>query len=78
MARIDSLAPGTKVTLKFHNSSSNEGYTLTPEFVSINGTGDDRTATFNDGGAKFDVYRYMGRWAACSDARKVSLVPAKV
>lgn len=76
--RIDSLTAGEKVTLKVHNSSSNNGYIL-PDvyFVRIDGSGDTREAVFAEHATAtdgFSIYRANGRWAIASDARKVTLV----
>lgn len=75
--RIDSLTPGAQVSLRIHPSSSNEGYDTIAYFVGIVGEGDDRRAGFsytNGGGSDFDAYRFNGRWAVSSDARRLTLL----
>lgn len=76
--RIDSLTAGEQVTLKVHNSASNEGYMLDGVyFLGIEGEGEDREALFStvkNGAPDVPVYRYGNRWAIASDARKVTLV----
>jgi hypothetical protein len=75
--RIDSLRQGAQVNLRVHSSSVNEGYDTVAFFTGIVGEGDDRRAGFsytNGGGSDFEAYRFNGRWAVSSDARRVTLI----
>lgn len=75
--RIDSLAIGTKVLLEFTGSMGNSGYTETMIFKGIEGTGDDRRATFADeydASAEWQAYRYNGYWAYGTSADRLRLL----
>lgn len=77
--RIDSLVPGEKVRLKVHPSTVNEGYEFDTVFIGIDASQgrDKRVARFGEtpgGHPTVSLYRFDGRWAIASDARRVTLV----
>lgn len=80
--RIDSLKPGTTVTLKFHGSKSlgNDPYIQDAVFLGVYGVGDDRRARFMSVEAKiydpggWDAYRFNGHWAYGTSAERLTLV----
>lgn len=76
MKRIDSLKPGTKVTLRFMREFQGTGsYDEDAIFEGITGTGDDRLATFSStGDFSWSAYRFNGRWAYGSSAETLRLV----
>jgi hypothetical protein len=81
MKRIDSLKPGTKVTLRFNGQYGNGTYEEPATFLGIEGTGDDRTAQFETdtelnatGRYTWSAYRFKGFWAYGSSAERLTLV----
>lgn len=71
--RIDSLVPGTEVTLDFGH------YTETAKFLSLRGGGVERTASFKstdtDGREyEWEAYRYQGHWVYGTSADRLRLV----
>lgn len=85
--RIDSLTPGTRVRLKFCAEYQGKGGEHEDDavFVKLEGTGDDRRATFRTydeqtrerTGREFyewDAYRFNGRWAYGTSAETLRLV----
>jgi hypothetical protein len=79
--RIDSLKPGSKVTLRFMAEFQGKGHdwTDTVKFIRIEGEGDDRRAVFSDilgrgAYSEWEAYRYNGRWAYGSSAETLRLV----
>jgi hypothetical protein len=75
--RIDNLAVGSEITLRFHGSNGNQTHEETFIFRGISGEGDERRATFQYSGNVDDVweaYRYNGRWAYGSSADRLSIV----
>lgn len=86
MKRIDSLKPGTRVTLAFHKRASTamaKGGRVDEEqftFYRMEGEGDQRRAVFqyvegpdNDAN-RWSAYRYEGRWAFGSSAERLQLL----
>jgi hypothetical protein len=77
MARIDSLTPGSSVTLSFKTWGTT--YEERAIFIKIIGEGNDRKARFlsvNSPGEQtyeWDAYRYQGRWVYGSSAQALSL-----
>lgn len=59
--RIDQLAPGQEVVLRF--GSGADAYDSTHTFLGIEGEGTSREAVFSDGGEQWRAYRYEGKWA---------------
>lgn len=74
--RLDSIAPGESVTVKFHGSKilGNDSYTLDLVLSQRTGSGEDRRVTFADGNDTFEVYRYDGHWAYGTSAERLSIV----
>lgn len=78
--RFDSLKPGTAVLLDFCSGTQSYGRVEPALFVGIEGTGDDRRATFvqvtdqpflkgdDRKSYEWQAYRYEGRWAFGSSA----------
>jgi hypothetical protein len=74
--QIAKLKPGTKVRLLFKGSRSlgNEPYELDMTFKSVQGIGEDQTATFDEAGQEFTAYRFRGRWCYGTSAERLSLI----
>lgn len=87
--RIDSLEPGTPVRLKFcaEFQGKDGAYEEDAVFVKLEGSGDDRRATFASLDQRvpgeerveyeWDAYRFNGRWAYGSSAETLRLVEVK-
>ncbi len=86
MKRIDSLTPETPVRLKFcaEFQGKDGAYEEDAVFVKLEGTGDDRRATFRTkdketwsgtfAAYEWEAYRFKGRWAYGSSAETLRLV----
>lgn len=72
MKRIDSLTPGTRITLWFEGTWGNASEE-DAVFVRIEGEGETREAVF-DQGFEWNAYRYNGHWAYGSGANRLRLV----
>lgn len=80
--RLDTITPGSIVTLRFGGSRSlgNDAWEEQFRFVGIEGEGDERNATFEDVNATtpsrgtWSAYRYNKRWAYGTSAEPLSLV----
>lgn len=73
--RIDSLTPGSFVTLRFNGATD---HTEQATFVRVKGEKQDRRAVFysvgRNGGYEWEAYRFNGGWAYGSSAERLSLV----
>lgn len=73
MVRIDKLAPGSMVELRFDRSEETERAV----FIGVKGEGDDRRATFVQGEGdslfSWEAYRFQNRWCYGSSAGSLSV-----